>query len=376
MARIHIGKDRLYVASGRNIFELSCSVNSDVTKIKLHRNISVPFNNLSRTVKNSDNNQILASALSYDNTMFAVATSSKQCFIYDILNDWIEVRPPAQLSKAPTAIIFDTSKKFVIISDRSGNVRRYHLEKMNFEKNTVCHSLEEKTEGELLLGHVSMVLDIVLSEEGRFLISADRDEKIRISRYPQCYIIHQFCLGHTSYVNSINSKGSLVFSAGGDGTLRVWNIDNGEQLAQCNCFEKKSVLCCKMFLSSTSEIIKLAVVFQSCANVQIITFIERDKSFQFEEMTCSECIFDIAVDEDEINVWAITKSGIALGRVGGSRLELVSGIDESVKNSLGSFEVVQLPLERKTGFNNIEDYKRRKHERISRKKQKLSFRSA
>ena len=33
--------------------------------------------------------------------------------------------------------------------------------------------------------------------EDKFVVTADRDEKIRISCYPNSYNIHQFCLGHT-----------------------------------------------------------------------------------------------------------------------------------------------------------------------------------
>lgn len=53
-------------------------------------------------------------------------------------------------------------------------------------------------EHKLLLGHVSMLTDIALVVlNGRnYIITADRDEHIRISRgIPQSHIIEGFCLG-------------------------------------------------------------------------------------------------------------------------------------------------------------------------------------
>ena len=36
----------------------------------------------------------------------------------------------------------------------------------------------------------------VLAEDDKFLITSDRDEKIRVSCFPNSYSIHTFCLGH------------------------------------------------------------------------------------------------------------------------------------------------------------------------------------
>lgn len=42
-----------------------------------------------------------------------------------------------------------------------------------------------------------MVTDMVLSEDDKFVVTSDRDEHIRVSRYPNGYNIECFCLGHT-----------------------------------------------------------------------------------------------------------------------------------------------------------------------------------
>lgn len=36
----------------------------------------------------------------------------------------------------------------------------------------------------------------IITKDQKFLITADRDEKIRISHFPNAYNIETFCLGH------------------------------------------------------------------------------------------------------------------------------------------------------------------------------------
>ncbi|VDK68630.1 unnamed protein product [Litomosoides sigmodontis] len=355
MAQIHYRNGRLCVAVGRNIFEFAFVVDNNFSKLKLCRDITVPFKD-SPTSTGKEKDQILASALSADGTLFAVATTSKECFLYNVLSDWMEVRPALQLPKAPTAIVFELLEKFVIISDRAGNVRRYNLDQENSERDKSSEHND----------------DIDISSDRRFLISADRDEKIRISRYPECYIIHRFCLGHGSYVNSIQSRDALLFSSGGDGTLRVWDMENGNQISHCDCLERKPIRRFKMFPNSCSKDIKLVVIFEHCKTAQIVTFIQENNDFKVERLTCSDFIIDIAVEDSGIFVFGITRSSIVFGRVDEGCLESVANIDEYVTDCLGSVKESLLPLEKKTGFSNIEDYKQRKTERIKRKRRRLS----
>ena len=107
-------------------------------------------------------------------------------------------------------------------------------------KGTSSHKKEPPSfEHELLLGHVSMLLDLafVAVEDKRgsdgsientvrrnYIITADRDEHIRISRGPpQSHIIEGYCLGHREFVKSLCVVGSdYLLSGGGDDYLIVW----------------------------------------------------------------------------------------------------------------------------------------------------------
>ena len=81
-----------------------------------------------------------------------------------------------------------------------------------------------------------MLLDIKLSKCGKFIITCDRDEKIRVSHYPNAYNIHNFCLGHTDFVTSMAlHQDTYLISGSGDGTLRLWNFLKGKEIDQVLC---------------------------------------------------------------------------------------------------------------------------------------------
>jgi len=89
----------------------------------------------------------------------------------------------------------------------------------------------------LLLGHVSLLLDVVpvtmqveLPDGEKkwrtWILSADKDEHIRVSRYPYSYVIEGFCLGHTSYVTKLlvpSFDQQTLISGGGDDYLLRWD---------------------------------------------------------------------------------------------------------------------------------------------------------
>ena len=90
----------------------------------------------------------------------------------------------------------------------------------------------------LLLGHVSMLTDMLLveSEGRRYILTGDRDEHIRVSRYiPQAHVIEGYCLGHKEFVNSIilpATKEALLVSGGGDPDLFSWDWKTGKLLSK------------------------------------------------------------------------------------------------------------------------------------------------
>ena len=107
--------------------------------------------------------------------------------------------------------------------------------------------VEKKTiefEHELLLGHVSLLTDLLCatirkgSSIRHYILTSDRDEHIRVSRgIPQAYIIEGYCLGHTQFVSKMCIppwKPELLVSGGGDDYISIWDWQRGTALKEVN----------------------------------------------------------------------------------------------------------------------------------------------
>ncbi|CAM8895052.1 unnamed protein product [Rhodiola kirilowii] len=85
----------------------------------------------------------------------------------------------------------------------------------------------------------------IFHQMGDFILSSDRDFKIRVSVFPEkpldgAHEIQSFCLGHTEFVSCItfvsspdHPQGFLV-SGSGDSTVRLWDIMSGKLLHTCD----------------------------------------------------------------------------------------------------------------------------------------------
>ena len=121
---------------------------------------------------------------------------------------------------------------------------RRNQQALKNQQKTKAKAAQKQTlsfEHQLLLGHVSLLTDLVyvtVRNEGRpdvpprsYILTSDRDEHIRVSRgLPLAHVIEGYCLGHTEFVSRLCilpwNKDMLV-SGGGDGTLILWDWLNG-----------------------------------------------------------------------------------------------------------------------------------------------------
>ena len=68
----------------------------------------------------------------------------------------------------------------------------------------------------------------------KYLITGDRDEKIRVSHFPNSHDIQSFCLAHEEYITrlvmlptSMTGETDVLLSGSGDGTLKLWDFAGG-----------------------------------------------------------------------------------------------------------------------------------------------------
>lgn len=165
---------------------------------------------------------ILASTFSKSGGYFALTDDSKRLILFRT-KPWqcLSVRT---VVRRCTALTFTASEDRVLVADKSGDVYSFSVQ-------------EPDGSGRLELGHLSMLLDVAVSPDDQFVLTADRDEKIRVSWAAAPHSIEAFCLGHTEFVSRIlvvPGHPELLLSSSGDGTLRLWKYRSGCQLQCCD----------------------------------------------------------------------------------------------------------------------------------------------
>jgi tRNA (guanine-N(7)-)-methyltransferase subunit TRM82 len=128
----------------------------------------------------------------------------------------------SELPKRPTAIQFTADSQTILVSDKFGDVFRqapslvrsfrlnaqalhsypFHFTPISVkQERDALSSHENPSGGQLILGHTSLLNAFLLSPDEKYIITADRDEHIRVSWYPQGYNIEMYCLGHKKLVH-------------------------------------------------------------------------------------------------------------------------------------------------------------------------------
>ncbi|KAL6767518.1 hypothetical protein ACKKBF_B35550 [Auxenochlorella protothecoides x Auxenochlorella symbiontica] len=142
-----------------------------------------------------------------------------------------ELQNTIKLPKRATSMAFTADNQHWLLSDKYGDVLVAPLA-----------SKQSDLVPEVLLGHCSSILtSISVPHDGALIASADRDQKVRVSRLPAgagvmdgAPHIQSFCLGHTDAVTAvafITHEGStLLVSGSADGTLKLWDPSLGDLL--------------------------------------------------------------------------------------------------------------------------------------------------
>ncbi|KAF7721160.1 WD repeat-containing protein 4 [Apophysomyces ossiformis] len=169
-----------------------------------------------RTQKYVDQHRSIA--FNADGTLLVTTGDDKKIRVFNT-NDW-SLKLTRNAIKRVNAIRFSKDNQ-IVVADKFGDV--------------YCHPLDESNDSKLspIVGHVSMVTDMTLSTDEKFVITADRDEHIRVSQFPNGYNIETFCLGHTDVVTCVQILPwdiAKLVSAGGDSTIRLWDYVKGKEV--------------------------------------------------------------------------------------------------------------------------------------------------
>ncbi|XP_073832608.1 tRNA (guanine-N(7)-)-methyltransferase non-catalytic subunit wuho [Musca autumnalis] len=157
--------------------------------------------------------------MSPNRQLAAVTTSGqKAVLLYSLRPEHAKLVSVRPLARASSAVTFSSDSKRLLVCDKTGDCYEYSC--VNFEAAP-----------KILLGHLSIVYDVLWSADEKYIVTCDRDDKIRVTNYPETAEIHTYCLGHKEFVaGMVFLNDNTLLSVSGDKTLKVWNYKEGKEL--------------------------------------------------------------------------------------------------------------------------------------------------
>jgi tRNA (guanine-N(7)-)-methyltransferase subunit TRM82 len=133
----------------------------------------------------------------------------------------------------------DRCRSIIIAGDLSGDAYAYPVSDSSRDSVVAV----AKASRRLLLGHTASMLtgmQVVMSNTNakqKFILTADRDEKVRVSVFPETHIIHGYLLGHSAFISTMDAvskigddERSLCLTGSGDGTVRLWDYQSCKEV--------------------------------------------------------------------------------------------------------------------------------------------------
>lgn len=206
--------DQITVSVGNKLFHFNTTTKTS-TELCIP-SIEVPTTltkNQQQAMKN-EKATILTTSFSKCGVYIAICCANKQLVVFERL------KVLKNLSVFPRAVskIRFTPDLDILVADKTGDVYVYNF-------------LRDGGEPTQVLGHLSMLLDVIMTDDSKYIVTCDRDEKIRVSSYPGAYNIQSFCLGHDEFVLNLEFLNNRILtSSSGDGTIRFWDFLQGKEL--------------------------------------------------------------------------------------------------------------------------------------------------
>ncbi|WVW85279.1 hypothetical protein I302_107317 [Kwoniella bestiolae CBS 10118] len=184
-------------------------------------------------------------AVSEDSKIIASVGDDKNLKVWDVAEDELRLRSTRGLIKKASCVTF-SPEGGIIVSDKVGDVYLYPLDPVPSDPSTSkppMHAMvsdpTKNPDCDYLLGHVSILTSHITTPDSKYIISADRDEHIRVSRYPKSYVMEKALFGHDSFVSSLripSTHPNVLISGGGDPSLRIWDWTTGQSLSKVDIY--------------------------------------------------------------------------------------------------------------------------------------------
>ncbi|XP_067371674.1 tRNA (guanine-N(7)-)-methyltransferase non-catalytic subunit wdr4 isoform X2 [Channa argus] len=252
--------------------------------------------------------KILAFTVSPSGKLVALTDDTKRLVLFQCEPSWqcISLR---WVVRRCTSLVFSQAEDQVLAADKSGDVYSYSV-------------VEPQKEGELKMGHLSMLLAVTMSPDDRYIITADRDEKIRVSPLRCPYKIQSFCLGHQEFVSALlipSGHSHCLLSGSGDGMVKLWEYECGRRLQSWDLKEleekqgaeadkeKKPTVC---RIASSQDGRHIAVQCERVSTVQFFTLDQekgRERLVPHSRITLPHFPLDVTFDP-EGQFWVLMDS--------------------------------------------------------------------
>jgi len=132
------------------------------------------------------------------------------------------------------ALKFTEDNEFLVMVDKAGEVFSADLKKIGCE-------IISRDNPKKILGHCSYITDMILLDQGREIVTCDRDAKIRVSLFPEGFVTERYFLGHTKSIVGIAPVcfEKFLLSVAVDGECILWSLDNSydEMVLKENVFD-------------------------------------------------------------------------------------------------------------------------------------------
>ncbi|KAJ6852257.1 putative tRNA (guanine-N(7)-)-methyltransferase non-catalytic subunit WDR4 [Iris pallida] len=264
--------------------------------------------------------------------------------------------------KRVTAVSISHDGQFVTYADKFGVVWI-----MDLDEDGNSEAVADKKAIPLLGHYCSIITSLEISPDGRFIVSADRDFKIRITMFPGkplklAHEIQSFCLGHTDFVSCLSfvcspdySEGFLL-SGSGDATVRLWDYKSGCLLDTCEVGEKAGFVDSKEIEKEVSPVVTnihafpdgslVAVAIQSLNGVMLLKCEFSTKTLYFLKTVYMEGSFiptSLGLSPSAKQLWVVMGAS-NLPSPGSTqllaRVRVISGLDHFVLKPHGCDPII------------------------------------